>query len=65
MSIFAILPQTTMRIRTLTSSALGNAHGSIKGTIRGGSFLSSQRLRSYLLLIISLASSIPMALRNA
>jgi hypothetical protein len=54
-----------MRIRTLTSSRLKGALNSVKGTIRGGSFLSSQRLRSYLLLIISLASSIPTALLAA
>ncbi|MCU0424365.1 MAG: hypothetical protein MUF71_01940 [Candidatus Kapabacteria bacterium] len=50
-----------VRIRTLTSSSLSNANakGGMKGTIRGGSFLSGQRLRSCLLLIISLASSIP------
>ncbi|MDW8219104.1 MAG: hypothetical protein RML40_01095 [Bacteroidota bacterium] len=45
-----------MRLRTLTSSSLGSHP--MKGTIRGGSFLSSQRVRSYFLRIISLASCI-------
>jgi hypothetical protein len=44
-----------MRLKTLTSSSLSGA----KGTIRGGSFLSGLRIRFALLLIISLASAIP------